>query len=581
VCDIGGDVFSFVMKMEGVEFREALQILAERAGIAIEKTLPHPVAPGEFVSGNAAPAATGMSGKRTLLHTMAWAEKQYHECLLNSPEADVARRYLQERGITAESIERFALGFSPLGYDWIARQAAVNVAPEKHRHRVKLLERVGILARSNEGGGIYDRFRGRVLFSIHDGQGRPVGMGGRVLPELGSKSPAKYVNSPETPLFTKSKLLYGMDLAREAFRKTHTALVMEGYTDVIVAHQYGFSNAVAALGTAVGESHIRLLKAHVDRIVLVLDGDEAGTRRANEVLEMFVAQQADLRILTLPEDLDPCDYLHKYGAEAFEHLLANEAVDALDHAFATKTRNLDLEHDIHGASEALEELVSIVAKAPRLQHDTTHDIRFREEKILQRLAARFRVSEREVRERLTALRRHAASRPSMSRQADADASVGEPQRHLSADLDIWQRAFLELLVAVPECLPALREAITPEHLTAEVCRQVFETCCRLSDEGAIPSFDRLMLEYDEPEIKSLLVGLDESWHAKGRAASDAEALVEDLVRTWTRKEVEKQRPAQIVALREGGLDELQQAQLLEDILRQERNRQGISKPTDG
>ena len=146
-------------------------------------------------------------------------------------------------------------------------------------------------------------------------------------------------------------MLYALDLARDSLKKTKTALVMEGYTDVIVAHQYGFTNAVAAMGTAVGESHVRLLKAHADRIVLVLDGDEAGTRRANEVLELFIAQQADLRILVLPENLDPCDYLHKYGAEAFRELLENKAVDALDHAFEVTTRGIDVERDVHGVTK--------------------------------------------------------------------------------------------------------------------------------------------------------------------------------------------------------------------------------------
>ena len=267
------------------------------------------------------------------------------------------------------------------------------------------MEAVGILARPAEGGNLYDRFKGRLLFSIRDAQGRPVGIGGRVLPELGTTSPAKYVNSPETPLFTKSKLLYGLDLAREALRKNRTALVMEGYTDVIVAHQYGFQNAVAVLGTALGESHIRLLKAHADRIVLVLDGDEAGTKRANEVLELFVAQQADLRILTLPEDLDPCDFLHKYGAEAFSELLATKAVDALDHAYEVATRGIDVERDVHGVGRAIERLLGILAKAPRLSGDTRGDARIQEQKIVQRLAAKFRVDEQELRRRLTALRR--------------------------------------------------------------------------------------------------------------------------------------------------------------------------------
>ncbi len=371
VCDIGGDVFSFVMKIEGVEFREALQMLADRAGIAVERPRQRPIVlPGETASGTGEPArgtgesAGGTADKRTLLQAMAWAAKRYHQCLLESPEADAARRYLQERGITAESIERFHLGFSPLERDWILRQAKGEVGSERLQRRAKVLEAVGILARPAEGGNLYDRFKGRLLFSIRDAQGRPVGIGGRVLPELGSTSPAKYVNSPETALFRKSELLYGLDLARESLRKTRTAMVMEGYTDVIVAHQYGFQNAVAVLGTALGARHIDILKRHVDRIVLVLDGDEAGTKRANEVLELFVAQAADLKILTLPEGLDPCDYLHKYGAEAFSELLAAKAVDALDHAYETITRGIDAERDIHGVSQAIERLLCDRGEGP-------------------------------------------------------------------------------------------------------------------------------------------------------------------------------------------------------------------------
>ena len=271
-----------------------------------------------------------------------------------------------------------------------------------------------------------------MLFSIRDAQARPVGFGGRVLPDVATITPAKYVNSPETPLFTKSKLLYGLDLARQSIRKNGAALVMEGYTDVIVAHQYGFDNAVAVLGTALGADHIKILKHYTDRIILVLDGDEAGQRRTNEVLELFVAEQVDLRILTLPEGLDPCDFLHQKGAAAFAELLANSAVDALEHAFATVTRGVDVDRDVHGASRALERLISIVAKAPRLRADTTGEDRFREEKILQRLAAWFRVDENEVRRRLTALRRRSQGRatnmpPTTEAGSDTQSSNGRKQ----------------------------------------------------------------------------------------------------------------------------------------------------------
>ncbi len=570
VCDIGGDVFSFVMKMEGVEFREALEMLAERAGIAVEKPRrQHAVhAEGEAASGPQE-SAGGSYDKRTLMQAMAWAEKQYHQCLLQSPEADAARRYLQERGISEESIERFQLGFSPLERDWIHRHVKGEASQEKLLRRARVLEAVGILARPAEGGSPYDRFKGRLLFSIHDGQGRPVGIGGRVLPELGSPSPAKYVNSPETPLFTKSKLLYGLDVARDALRKSRVALVMEGYTDVIVAHQYGFQNAVAVLGTALGESHIRLLKAHADRIVLVLDGDEAGTKRANEVLELFIAQQADLRILTLPEDLDPCDFLHKYGAAAFSELLAAKAVDALDHAYGVAIRGIDVERDVHGVGQAIERLLGILAKAPRLSGDTRGDARIQEQKIVQRLAGKFRVDEQELRRRLTALRRRAAARPALARPGSgpADETPAKP----SEPIDPWQHAVLELLLAHPESLSAIRSRIGAECLTAEPCRLIYKTCCRLADENILPTFDRLMLEFDQPAVKSLLVGVDERAQATEQRSADAEALLNGLVLTMKRKEDERQRPAEIATLRDGGLDVEQQAAMLEDIIRQRRN----------
>ena len=561
VCDIGGDVFSFVMKAEGVEFREALQMLADRAGIQVEPQRRRS-------SSTTGETASGSDDKRTLLQAMAWAERQYHECLLKLPEAEAARRYLEERGITAESIERFKLGFSPLERDWILRHVEGEANREKLARRGQILETVGILARPSEGGSLYDRFKGRLLFSIHDGQGRAVGIGGRVLPELGSTSPAKYVNSPETPLFTKSKLLYGLDLARESLRKTRTALVMEGYTDVIVAHQYGFQNAVAVLGTALGESHVNILKRHVDRIVLVLDGDEAGMKRANEVLELFVAQQADLRILTLPEDLDPCDFLHKYGPGAFTELLETKAVDALDHAYDVTTRGIDVERDVHGVGQAIERLLGIVAKAPRLSVGTTGDARIQEQKIVQRLAGKFRVDEQELRRRLAALRRKAVARPLAGRPGDAPAD--EAATPPSAPIDAWQRELLELLIAHPESIHALRSRVSTEQLAAEPCRRIYETCCRFDDEGVVPAFDRLMLEFDEPAMKSLLVELDEKGQAKGRLEADPEVLLEELLRTMQRKEVERQRPAQIVALREGGLDAQQQTAMLEDIIRQKR-----------
>ena len=148
-----------------------------------------------------------------------------------------------------------------------------------------ILERVGLLRRKELGGGYYDWFRGRVMFSIRDARSRPIAFGGRVLPQLADDRTAKYINSPETPLFSKSRELYGLDMARDNFKKAGGAIVMEGYTDCLMAHQHGIDNCVAVLGTALGERHLQLLRRYTDSITLVLDGDEAGRRRTNEILD--------------------------------------------------------------------------------------------------------------------------------------------------------------------------------------------------------------------------------------------------------------------------------------------------------
>jgi DNA primase len=562
VCNIGGDVFSFIMQMEGVTFPEALAMLAERAGIPLKTERPT----AQPRSGNAPP------DKRLLYRVMAWVEKQYHTCLTELPEGEPGRKYLQERQISAESIEQFHLGFCPDQWDWILRRA------EDRGPNAKLLEAVGVLLRGAGGTGrYYDRFKGRVMFSIRDTQGRPVGTGGRILPENMATNPAKYVNSPETPLFSKSRLLYGLDVARDAVRRSNRVLVMEGYTDCILAHQCGFHDAVAVLGTALGEGHLRILKRFADKIVLVLDGDEAGQKRANEVLELFVAQQVDLRILTLPEEFDPCEFLLERGAEAFGALVEQQAVDALEHAFRVATRNVDVERDVHGASQAMEKLLATIAKAPRHRDDTTREDRLREEKILQRLAARFRIEEQEVRARLTELRRRSHA-PPPARMPGAPPEAIPPEK-----IDPWERELLEVLVQHPECVPQAQGAIRPEELASRACRRIFETCCRLHAAGELPTFDRLILEFDEPVLKGLLVEFDEQAVAKGSHATnpDPQILLEELIRGFERRRIEKRRPAQVLALREGNLDTAQQDELLARIVQEQRARQGISRPTDG
>jgi DNA primase len=525
VCNIGGDVFSFVEKIEGVEFREALSMLAERTGI------PLPARRGGLTTGPAT------DEKQILYQAMAWAVEQYHQCLLQAPQAEPARQYLADRGIADQSIARFQLGYAPDDWEWLLKRA--RGTPFKP----PILEKVGLIRSASSGQGYYEPFKGRVLFTIRDAQRRPrpVGLGGRVLP--GSTHPAKYVNSNETPIFTKSNLLYGLDVAREAIERSKVALVMEGYTDCIIAHQCGFSNAVAVLGTALGERHIKLLRNVAERIVLVLDGDEAGKRRANEVLQMFVAEQIDLRIMTLPDDLDPCDYLLQHGAGAFGEQMQT-AVDALEHKFRVATEGLQADSSLHQLQRAAEEVLATLAQAPRLQTGGTSEARVREDQVLHRLARRCDVAEEVLRSRLRELR--GGSRP-RSPSASGSPAASEPP------LPLIERLLLELLLLAPEGVAEAREQILPQELQNGLARIILAKCFQLADTGVLPSFERLMLEFDEPAVKNLLVELDEQGREK--QSGDARAALADLLARFRRRQWEQEFKAHRAAVAERRIDD--------------------------
>jgi DNA primase len=570
VCNIGGDIFSFVMKMENVEFPEALSMLAERAGVSLKSPKSKIQGP-KPTSSELGPWTSDLglnsdpNDKTTLYRAMAWAEEQYHRCLLDSTEGDVARRYLDERGIRQETIDKYKLGFAPADWDWLLSRGRGAGFSEK------VLERAGLVKPRPNGPGYYDYFRGRVLFPIRNPQGRPVALGGRILPEFAEQNPAKYINSPETPLFSKSRLLYGLDTARDVIAKSRRAIVMEGYTDVLIARQAGVENAVAVLGTALGERHIQLLRRHVaDSITLVLDGDPAGQRRTNEILELFIAAQVDLRIATLPDDLDPCDFLLQRGADVFGRIV-DGAVDALEHAFRVATRGLDVRRQPHEASRALDSLLQTIAKAPRLVATTSSEHLIREATMLARLARMFHVQEELLRQRISELRRGSSAPRRAPLRGDNFVEVELPQ------LTAWERELLELVLLEPESVPALAETITADTCAAEPVRLIYGKCCDLSAAGITPDFERLMTEFDDQNIKSLLVDLEE--RAREKSAADTVERLRELVAWHERRHAAQAIQSQARTLREEKLSDDDALQLLQGLIEKERNRRGISTAT--
>ncbi len=538
VCNVGGDVFSFVMQREGVEFREALTILAERAGIALTQRPAGP--PG------------GPQDKQALYQTAAWAEQQFHECLLNSPDAEPARRYLQNRGIEDSSVKRFRLGFSPDQWQWMRDRATSASIPPA------LLEAIDLVGRSSTSGRQYERFKGRVIFPIRDTQNRPIAFGGRILPEFADDKSAKYVNSSETRLFSKSQHVYGLNVVRDTVAKKRHALVVEGYTDAIVAYQCGVDNVVAVLGTALGAGHIRLLRRFADVVTLVLDGDEAGQRRTNEVLELFVASQLDLRIVTLPGGLDPCDFLMQNGREEFERQIA-QAPDALDHKIHVATHGVDLSRDTHRANQALEEILITLAKSPSGGVDAGQ-ARLRQQQVLSRLSREFRVDEAELRLRLRSMRR-------------APTSAGRREnttREKEPGLDSWERSLFELLTQRPELAAAATQSIPASELQTRAARALWELYVSFCSQNEVPEFGRVLTALDDPVWKNLLVEVDES--AQAKSFDDAEQHLQGLIAAFERRAHERQTRDVISTLESNNLSEEEQLSVLHELIDRQRRK---------
>jgi DNA primase len=282
-CHAKGDIFSFVQETQGLTFPEALETLARQAGITLVED----------------PAAARRRGERdALIEAVRLAVRFYHRRLREGPDAGQARAYLRTRGYDAEVVADFELGYAPADGDALVRELRGAGVPDRVAAAAQLVSR-------GRGGGFYDYLRDRVLFPIRDLRGDPVGFGGRV---LGDAKP-KYLNSRESAIYHKSRLLYGLDRAKTEISKAGYAVVVEGYTDVIALHRAGMPVAVATCGTALGEEHFDLLRRFADRIVLAFDADQAGAGAAlrGDTLETPVRLDLDLRVAVMPGGMDPAD----------------------------------------------------------------------------------------------------------------------------------------------------------------------------------------------------------------------------------------------------------------------------------
>jgi len=422
-CHTGGDLFTFVMKQENMDFGEALRFLAPKAGVQLRAPSPRDTEQQKKLD--------------KLLAIHAAAASYYHQQLLHSERAQGVRAYAARRGLNDETIARFQLGYAPDEWRALSRHLI-----ERGYERQDLLDAGLIIVRDD--GGYYDRFRGRLIVPIRDTRGRVIAFGGRIL----DKGEPKYLNSPQTPLFNKSRVLFGLDLAKGAIRARGYVVIVEGYMDVLQAHQAGFGNVVATMGIALTEHQLNLLKRMTKRYFLALDPDLAGdqgTLRGLTVARQTLDRQtvpvptangwiryesrldADIRIMTLPDGQDPDDLIRD-TPDQWEPLVET-AIPVVDYYFQIVTRDLDLS-SAKGKSEAVRRLAGVLSEI-RDEVERTHYI--------QKLARLVRTDEATIRRQL--------------RRPDASSRRGRGRSRRGEQ----------------ESMPSQPEGVLPMHATEEHC----------------------------------------------------------------------------------------------------------------
>ena len=442
-CNTGGDAFSFVMKKQGIDFGEALRLLAEKAGVTI---------PSKFER------EAGKDERERLYQANAAATQYFHNLLLNSPAGGKARDYLARRGLSTKTISDFQLGFSLNSWEALKQHLV------KRDYTESELVTAGIII-EGEGGGTHDRFRHKLMFPIHDSRGRITGFGARVLDD----SQPKYINSPQTPTFNKSSSLYGINLAAAAIREQNMAVIVEGYMDVITAHQNGFNNVVASMGTSITEKQVSTLKRLSKNTALALDADAAGEEAMLRAVDYENTLNAEVKVIILPEGKDPDDVI-KEDAKTWQQLV-EEALPVIDYTFDMVTAKLDMT-TAKDKSLAVDKLLPIIAGIKDI---------VRKAHYLQKLARLINVSERSLEADLARIKSGQARYQRKEQKPEAVTRALNPL--VSSPLEEY---CLALLLQHPE-LKANNEELSAEYFENSENREIFAAWQKVND---IPSLKK-------------------------------------------------------------------------------------------
>ncbi|HEU0244864.1 MAG TPA: DNA primase [Candidatus Limnocylindrales bacterium] len=494
-CGKHGDIFTFVMERDGLAFPEALAQLAGRAGVELDERTKREDA-----------------RNARLRDVMESAVAFYHAVLLKSKAGEPALAYLRDRGFTDETIEKHQLGWAPAGWDQLTRQ----LATKRQVNAGELLE-VGLASPRQRGGGVYDRFRERVIFPIRDQNGHAVGLGGRILGKEGEggvdRGP-KYLNSPATPLFDKSRTLYLIDRAKSAIRKTGQAVIVEGYTDALMAHQSGFDNVVASLGTALTPQQVALVTRYAKRIALAYDVDAAGEKAGTfgaTALEEVMRQLApddsgveldDVRVVQLPVGKDPDEVVRDNPDEWRE--VVRTARPIVDHLIDVHARAHDLRTP-GGQARFVDAVLPIIRNLPNPVLRDAYLQRVQQVSGVEQRTLLEAMHRRQLRDADPRDGRERFSAAAVVRAADA-----LPVNDILRGISRTEQELLRLVLLVPETHDTVLDGLGPDRLPSQVARELYRAIVLArarDDHGVRPPY----------VLTAILDGLDEESRALGQA----------------------------------------------------------------
>jgi len=520
-CGVGGDVFKFIMQYESMDFIDAAKMLAERAGIPLE------LEEGESDSASKKDILYKIHEQLTLF---------YQRCLLEMKSAAVARKYLEKRGIPADTVAEFAVGYAPNRWDSVLRWA------EKKKYSVEDVERAGlILRKDNAAGGratFYDRFRNRLMFPIRDVQSRVIGFSGR---SLGTdEKTAKYVNSPETPLFQKSRVLYALAKARRHIVESREAILCEGQIDVIRCHHAGLCTGVAAQGTAFTEDHVRIVQRYADSAVVVFDPDTAGQEAAIRTATTCLRAGLAVRIATLPPGEDPDSFIRKEGADAFRAVLENAA------------SAISFQIDVLSSREDARSEIGLMRIAKAVLATITHSPNsVQRAKLVQEAAERLGIPATALQDDLRYMLRQSRRQDSAEQgRADAPPTPRRPKEEVEICGHITHAAdYSELGALVAKYLPL-------GTLSDPICRAFIQVSLASAETGK--DIQDLLREHDDPdgELQQFAAAVQMApSKIVGEEASHEDAVKDLILRIWQKKfERERDEIERIMATPEGRND---------------------------